>query len=64
MAGFRTGPAGDTSGDWPWKQENSFGLRVTDIEAAGQRAFPVYASCAGTSTSYAGDCTRSPCTPL
>jgi hypothetical protein len=40
-----------------WRQENTFGLRVTDLEAAGNRAFALLATCAGTGSDYAADCT-------
>ena len=34
----------------------TFGLRVTALEAAGNRAFVVLASCQGSGPAYAGDC--------
>jgi hypothetical protein len=46
-----------TSGGWPWQAEDTFGMRVTDLEAVGQRAFAIFASCAGDTASYASDCT-------
>lgn len=57
--GWAFGPGlwATTSGGWPWKPENTFGLRVTDLETAGQRAFAVFASCTGTAADYASDCT-------
>ncbi len=57
--GWAYGPAlWETSqGGWPWQQEDTYGLRVTDLEAAGQRAFAVLADCSGGGTDYASDCT-------
>jgi hypothetical protein len=57
--GWAFGPAlWETSdGGWPWRQEDTYGLRVTDLEAAGQRAFAVFASCSGAGQDYASDCT-------
>ena len=57
--GWAFGPGlwATTSGGWPWHREDTHGLRVIDLEAAGQRAFAVFASCAGASADYAGDCT-------
>lgn len=45
-----------TSGGWPWHPQNTFGLRVTDLEASGQRAFAVFAACTGTNADYASGC--------
>ena len=33
------------------------GLRVTDLETVGDRAFALFASCTGTGTAFAGQCT-------
>ena len=57
--GWAFGPAlWETSdGGWPWQREDTYGLRVTDLEAAGQRAFAVFASCSGTGAQYASGCT-------
>jgi hypothetical protein len=46
-----------TGGGWPWQPVNTGGQRVTDLEAAGQDALAIFATCAGTGTSYASDCT-------
>jgi hypothetical protein len=40
-----------------WTQEQTYGLRVTDLETAGDRAFAVFATCTGTGPGYAADCT-------
>jgi hypothetical protein len=45
------------NGGWPWTPEDTNGMRVTDLEAAGQTAFAVFASCAGTGSDYASSCT-------
>ena len=42
-----------------WKQIGTHGLRVTALEAAGQRVFAVWAQCSGTGTDFAADCTSS-----
>ncbi len=57
--GWAYGPAlWETSqGGWPWQQEDTYGLRVTDLEAAGQRAFAVFADCSGSGGDYATNCT-------
>lgn len=57
--GWAFGPAlyETSGGGWPWNPESTYGLRVTDLEAAGQNALAVFASCAGTGAAYAGDCT-------
>jgi hypothetical protein len=39
-----------------WAQVNTGGLRVTDLETVGDRAFALFASCSGDETSF-GDCT-------
>jgi hypothetical protein len=42
-----------------WHQLPTGGRRVTDLEAAGNRAYALFASCSGTSAlSYADGCTR------
>lgn len=46
-----------TSGGWPWQLEDTHGQRVIDVEAAGQRAFAIFASCTGTGPDYARNCT-------
>jgi hypothetical protein len=39
-----------------WKLEQTSGLRVTDLETAGSRAFALFASCIGTTAAYAANC--------
>ena len=39
-----------------WAQESTYGLRVTSLETAGDRAFAVFASCAGNSANFAAQC--------
>jgi hypothetical protein len=39
-----------------WREEKTFGLRVTDLETAGNRAFALFASCAGEGSAYAANC--------
>ncbi len=41
-----------------WKPEQTPGLRVTDLETAGSRAFALFASCTGTTAAYAANCDR------
>ncbi|MGH3393682.1 MAG: WD40/YVTN/BNR-like repeat-containing protein [Streptosporangiaceae bacterium] len=38
--------------------EDTHGLRVTDLETAGSRAFALLGRCQGTGASYASDCSR------
>ena len=45
-------------GGGTWKQVNTGGLRVTDLETVGDRAFAVFGSCSGTGSSFAAQCTR------
>ena len=42
-----------------WTQIDTHGLRVTALEAAGQRVFAVWAQCSGTGPDFAADCTAS-----
>jgi hypothetical protein len=44
-------------GGWPWASENTDGARVTDLEAAGNSAFAVFATCTGSGADYASGCT-------
>ncbi len=44
------------SGGAHWKQESAHGLRVVALETAGDRAFALFASCAGTGTDFAARC--------
>jgi hypothetical protein len=39
-----------------WTRERTYGMRVTDLETAGERAFAIFASCTGAGASYAADC--------
>jgi hypothetical protein len=39
-----------------WSREQTYGMRVTDLETAGDRAFAIFASCTGTGASYAAGC--------
>jgi hypothetical protein len=45
-------------GGQDWTQVDTHGLRVTDLEAVGGRAFALFASCAGGGTAFAAHCTR------
>lgn len=49
---YVTGNGGRT-----WTAAQTYGLRVTGLEAAGNRAFAIFASCAGSGTDFAADCT-------
>jgi hypothetical protein len=40
-----------------WAQEPTKGMRVTDLETVGDRAFALFATCAGKGAAYAADCT-------
>src|SRR5579863_3621184 len=44
-------------GGHSWTQVATHGLRVTDLETVGDRAFALFASCTGTGTAFAADCT-------
>jgi photosystem II stability/assembly factor-like uncharacterized protein len=39
-----------------WQQEQTFGLRVTDLETAGDRAYATFAECANNFSSYGAYC--------
>jgi hypothetical protein len=64
--GWAYGPAlyETTRSGWPWTPENTYGLRVIDVEAAPAdlatgvpaRAFAVFGACSGTGSDYAADC--------
>jgi hypothetical protein len=56
--GWAYGPALYTTatGGRNWTPVPTFGLRVTALEAAGDRAFVVLARCQGTGPDYAADC--------
>jgi hypothetical protein len=57
--GWAYGPAlyETTGGGWPWNQVGTGGQVVTALEASGQTAFAVFASCAASTAGYAADCT-------
>jgi hypothetical protein len=59
-AGWAFGPAlwETSNGGWPWTQESTGGLRVTDLEAASGHALAIFASCTGSGQDYAAGCTR------
>jgi hypothetical protein len=40
-----------------WTRIDTHGLRVTDLETVGDRAFGLFASCSGTGPAFAGQCT-------
>jgi hypothetical protein len=46
-----------SKGGWPWIQEPTFGMRVTDLETAKGHALAIFASCSGTGRAFAADCT-------
>lgn len=45
------------NGGATWVSENTSGLRVIDLETAGNRAFALLATCTGTGAQYASGCT-------
>ena len=45
-------------GGHTWTQVATDGLRVTDLETVGDRAFGVFASCTGTGADFAAKCTK------
>ncbi len=57
--GWAFGPGlWDTSkGGWPWTSEDTYGMKVTDLETVGGQAFAIFASCSGTGQDYATTCT-------
>jgi hypothetical protein len=40
-----------------WTREQTGGMRVTDLETAGDRAFAIFASCTGSGPDYGAHCT-------
>jgi hypothetical protein len=56
--GWAYGPAlyATADGGRTWTAESTAGLRVTGLEAAGNRAFVLAASCQGAGPAYAADC--------
>jgi hypothetical protein len=57
--GWAYGPAlyETTGGGWPWSPVDTGGQRVTALEASGQTAFAVFATCSASTSGYAADCT-------
>jgi hypothetical protein len=57
--GWAFGPAlyETSDGGWPWRQEKTDGQDVIDVEAAGQSALAIFASCPGATSIYAYSCT-------
>ncbi len=49
---FATHDGGQT-----WTQVSTDGMRVTDLETVGDRAFALFASCSGAGPDFAGQCT-------
>jgi len=47
-----------SGGGWPWVKESTYGQRVIDVEAAGDSALAIFATCSGTGPDYAADCTN------
>ena len=45
------------TGGKTWTQVDTQGLRVTDLETVGSRAFALFASCTGTGRAFAAGCT-------
>ena len=50
---FATHDGGQT-----WKRLPTNGLRVTEVETVGDRAFGLFASCSGAGSAFAGQCTN------
>jgi hypothetical protein len=40
-----------------WTRERTYGMRVTDLETVGNRAFALFATCTGSGASYGAACT-------
>jgi hypothetical protein len=45
-------------GGLQWTHLDTHGQRVIDVETAGKRAFAIFASCAGSGTDFADQCTK------
>ncbi|HTS98216.1 MAG TPA: hypothetical protein VMI33_16525 [Streptosporangiaceae bacterium] len=45
------------TGGASWTREQTYGMRVTDLETAGDRAFALFATCQGGGAAYAAGCT-------
>jgi hypothetical protein len=46
-----------SGGGWPWTQEDTYGQRVLDVEAAAGHALAIFGTCTGTGADYAANCT-------
>jgi hypothetical protein len=46
-----------TNGGASWTQERTYGMRVTDLETVGERAFALFGDCSGGGAAYAAHCT-------
>jgi photosystem II stability/assembly factor-like uncharacterized protein len=46
-----------TDGGATWTREDTHGMRVTDLETVGDRAFALFATCTGSGAAYAAHCT-------
>lgn len=46
-----------TDGGATWTREDTHGMRVTDLETVGGRAFALFATCTGSGAAYAAHCT-------
>ncbi len=59
LDGWAYGPAlwMTTDGGMTWRQQDTFGLRVTGLETAGNGALAIMARCSGTGGNYAASCT-------
>jgi hypothetical protein len=57
--GWAYGPAlyETVGGGWPWAQVQTGGQQVTALEASGQTALAVFATCSASPAGYATDCT-------
>ena len=57
--GWAYGPAlyETPGGGWPWKAVDTGGQVVTALEASGQTAFALFATCSASTAGYAADCT-------
>lgn len=57
--GWAYGPAlyETTGGGWPWSPVGTGGQVVTALEASGQSALAVFATCSASAAGYAADCT-------
>jgi BNR/Asp-box repeat len=46
-----------TDGGANWTRQSTHGMRVTDLETAGDRAFALFAACTGSGAAYGAHCT-------